>query len=366
MNRKICLRAILPALAAGLLLAGCSGNAASSSSAASESGSSSAPGASSASSGKLVLYSAQGYDDAMAKAFQKKTGIKVKLVDDSTGNILAKMEAEKNNPHWDVAWFDGDSSMQAMDNEGMLLQNWTPGDASGFNSLGQSLVAQDKSYYPTGTTAAAAIGVNSKLLPAADYPKDWSDLLGAAYKSNVAMNDPALSGPTYPYIAGMLQLRGDGQGKQFYSSLKANGLKVFSTNDTTLQSLLKGQVKAVTIQDSALIKAKVAGNPIDIVYPASGVSTLPSVIAICKNAADMDAAKQFVAYALSPEGQAVMLNVKNGGGDSYYNPVVNGVTADQPRLDAQKNGIKWNKADPIAAAKNMNATKAWFHDNIVQ
>jgi len=42
----------------------------------------------------LTLYSAQGYDSDAAKAFQAQTGIQTKLVDDSTGNILAKIAAE--------------------------------------------------------------------------------------------------------------------------------------------------------------------------------------------------------------------------------------------------------------------------------
>ena len=37
----------------------------------------------------LVLYSAQGYDSAMSKAFTKATGIPVSLDDNSTGPLLA-------------------------------------------------------------------------------------------------------------------------------------------------------------------------------------------------------------------------------------------------------------------------------------
>lgn len=311
----------------------------------------------------LTLYSAQGYDDAMAKAFQAKTGIKVKLVDDSTGNIVAKMEAEKSNPHWDVAWFDGDATMQALDSEGLLLQGWTPQDASNLTQLGQSLVAPDKSYYPASITAAAAIGINTKLVPPAQYPKDWSDLLGPTFKNAVAMNDPSISGPTYPYVSGILQLMGEAQGKQFFASLKANGLKIFPTNDNTLKALLAGQVKAVTIQDSALVEAKQKGDPIKIIYPSSGVFTLPGVIAINKQAPDRDAAKQFVEYVLSQEGQKVMLDPKNGSGDSYFNPVITGV---QPNTARQQSGINWQKVDAVKAAQKENAIKKWFHDEITQ
>lgn len=51
--------------------------------------------------GDLVFYSAQGYDITMGKAFSKATGVKVLTTDDSTGPIVAKIEAEQNNPHWD-------------------------------------------------------------------------------------------------------------------------------------------------------------------------------------------------------------------------------------------------------------------------
>ena len=46
----------------------------------------------------LVVYSAQGYDHAMTTAFQKATGIPVKLDDNSTGPLLTQIEASKNNP----------------------------------------------------------------------------------------------------------------------------------------------------------------------------------------------------------------------------------------------------------------------------
>ena len=312
---------------------------------------------------QLVFYSAQGYDGAMAKAFQQKTGIKVKLVDDSTGNIVAKIEAEKSNPHWDVAWFDGASTMQALDNEGMLLTGWTPNDVSNYTSLGQSLVPSDKSYYPASVTAAAAIGVNTKLVSPADYPTDWSDLLKPRFKGKVGMNDPSISGPTYPYVAGILQLMGKQKGEQFFRDLKNNGLKVFPTNGNALKALLAGQIDVATIQDSALVNAKVKGDPIKIIYPSSGVFTLPGVVAIDKSAPDLAAAKKFVEFVLSMQGQKVMIDPANGGGDSYFNPVITGMT---PNAARQQSGINWVTLNTIQAADQINSIKTWFHNNIVE
>lgn len=309
----------------------------------------------------LVFYSAQGYDQAMADAFQKKTGIKVKLVDDSTGNIVAKIEAEKSNPHWDIAWFDGASTMQALDNEGLLMQGWTPNNVSNYTAYGNSLIPQDKAYYPASMTAAAAIGYNTKVVDAAHAPKDWNDLLSPYFKNAVAMNDPSISGPTFPFVAGMLQLKGTKAGEQFYTNLKKNGLKVFPTNGNTLKALLAGQVKAVMIQDSALVSAQQQGDPIQIVYPSSGTFSLPGVIAIDKNAPDKQAAEEFVQFVLSQEGQKVMINPKNGGGDSYFNPIIQGIAPNPAR---QQSGIKWVAVNPVKAAQNEAQIKKWFNENI--
>lgn len=310
---------------------------------------------------QLILYSAQGYDAAMAQAFQKATGIKVTLVDNSTGTIIAKIEAERSNPHWDVVWFDGDSTMQALDNQGILLRNWTPSDAGNYTPLGRSLIARDRSYYPGGVTAAAAIAFNPKVLPPSQAPHTLQALLSPKLRGMVAMNDPSISGPTYPFVAGVLQQMGLKKGEQFFSALKANDLHVYRTNTVTLGALLAGRAKVIMIQDSALISARQQGSPIDIVYPASGVYTLPDVLGINKQAPDMAAAKRFVEFVLSKQGQRVMINPQNGGGDSYYNPVIKGTAPDKAR---QQKGIHWVRVNPIWAARVENSVKTWFHDHV--
>lgn len=310
----------------------------------------------------LILYSAQGYDQAMATAFEKATGITVKLTDDSTGPLIAKAEAEGSNPHWDVIWFDGDSSMQAMDNQGLLLKHWIPNDVKNLNKLGESLVAKDRAYYPTGVTGMGAIGYNPNVVSKADLPKTWNDLLKPMWKGQLAMNDPAISGPTYPFVAGMLQQQGGAaKGKSFFTKLKNNGLKVYQTNDVTIGNMLSGRVKLAMVQDSALMSKKVSGAPIAIDYLQSGTFSLPSVIAIDKKAPDMDAAKKFVEWVLSQQGQKVQINPANGGGDSYYMPVINGVKPDAP---AKRPGVKWINVNPVVAASEKNNVEAWFHAHI--
>ena len=56
------------------------------------------------------------------------------------------------------------------------------------------------------------------------------------WKGQVGMNDPSQSGPTFPFIAGMMNyLGGVAKGESFFSQLKANGLVINPTNGPTLR-----------------------------------------------------------------------------------------------------------------------------------
>ena len=83
--------------------------------------------ASSSSKVPLVVYSAQGYDHAMTAAFQKATGIPVKLDDNSTGPLLTQIEASKNNPNWGLLWVDGATAFAGLGQQGLLQKGFEPG-----------------------------------------------------------------------------------------------------------------------------------------------------------------------------------------------------------------------------------------------
>ncbi len=147
----------------------------------------SAPHAAVASTTPLYLLSSEGYDSAMCTAFQKATGIVCKLSDNSTGPTLATIQATKNNPHWGVAWTDGNAPYAALDQEGLLLKGFEP-TTGALTPLGQRLVPADKSYIPTGLTVSGAFIYNDKVTP--HPPTSWQALLLPKWKGKVGMNNP--------------------------------------------------------------------------------------------------------------------------------------------------------------------------------
>src|SRR5580700_2206812 len=168
----------------------------------------------------LVVYSAQGYDSAMVKAFHKATGIPVTLDDNSTGPLLTQIEASKNNPKWGLLWVDGATAFAGLDQQGLLQKGFEP--SVSWNSLGTQSLPSDKSYTPTGVTLVAAVVYNTAKVKTP--PTSFAELTGPQWKNQVGMNDPSQSGPTYPFIAGMMNsMGGVSAGEAYFSRLKANG-----------------------------------------------------------------------------------------------------------------------------------------------
>lgn len=308
----------------------------------------------------LVVYSAQGYDQAMTTAFQKATGIPTKLVDDSTGPLLAKVQAERGNPQWGVLWVDGDEAFASMDQAGMLVKGFEP-DVQ-LNAAGQAVVPADKSYVPTGLTVTAALVYDASKTP--NPPTSWQQLLTPAWKGQVGMNDPSVSGPTYPFVAGMFsQLGGNSQGEAFYTGLKSNGLHVFQTNGDTLHALQTGQIKVALIQSSAGLAAGTKDHNIKTAYLPK-VTSLPSVIGIDAkvSAKERAEAEQFASFVLSAAGQHVMLT-GDPNGDSLYWPIVQGV-APQAALPALSS-VPTQAIDPKVWGPQEGTINTWFTNTIV-
>jgi len=306
---------------AALAIAGCS--SASGTSSSSSAAASSSSGTSTTAKVTLTVYSAQGYDSAMTKAFTKATGIPVKLDDNSTGPLLTQIEASKNNPNWGLLWVDGATAFAGLDQQGLLLKGYEP--SVSWDSLGTQSLPADKSYTPTGVTLMAAVVYDKTKVTSP--PTTWQELTQPQWKGAVGMNDPSQSGPTYPFIAGMMNyLGGVSAGEKYFSQLKANGLVVHPTNGVTLQALTSGQIKLALVQSSAGIGAALGAKNLAVTY-LPPVTLLPSAIGIDAKAppAEQAEAKKFIQFVLSAQGQKVMQS-GDPTGDSLYYPVVQGVS----------------------------------------
>jgi len=309
----------------------------------------------------LIVYSAQGYDQAMVHAFQAATGIPTELDTNSTGPLLSQIQASKNNPHWGLLWVDGQTAFAELDDEHLLVRGFTP--KVKWDTLGKSVVPKDKSFVPTGITLMAAIAYTPKVVP--NPPSSWNTLLSAKWQNAVGMNTPSQSGPTYPFISGTMSFLGSvTKGKQFFEKLKQNGLVIHTTNGPTLAALASGQIKLAMVQSSAAIGAEHTDTTLKVKY-LSPVTMLPSNIGIDAKATktEIAEAKKFVNFVLSKLGQAVM-ETGTPTGDSLYYPVVEGIKP-RPELPSLSS-VKVQHINPYKWGPKESTINNWFINTITK
>lgn len=355
-RRLLATAAVIGACASGV--AACGSSEAKNSS--SKETTTSSAAASSAARQTLLVYSAQGYSPNGVKAFERETGISTKLVEDSTGPLLARIQAEKASPQWGLLWVDGNEAFATLDSEGMLKKELT---VPALNSTGQSLVPQDKSFVPTGITGACTIIYDAKTV--SDPPKTWQQLLESKWAGKVGMNNPAVSGPTYPCVAGVMNyLGGVSKGEEFFKKLKANGLHVSETNGDTLHLLETGQIEIGLIQSSAAIGAAATVPSLKVAYLPK-MTLLPSNIGIDSKASSVvqEEAQKFITWVLSPAGQHQM-QIGDPHGDSLYWPVAAN-TKPLPLLP-ELSSLSTQTLEPYEWGKREASINDWFNSNIAQ
>jgi iron(III) transport system substrate-binding protein len=284
----------------------------------------------------LVVYSAQGYDSAVVKAYNAThPGFAVTLNDNSTGPLLQQIQAEGNHPKWGVLWVDGATAFAALDLKGMLVKNSVPKSVK-FNTLGAANIPADRSFTPASLTVTGALCYDSSQISAAQLPSTWAQLAEPKYQSLLGMNDPSQSGPTFPLIAGAMSSLGKYKkgstthavnvGKAFFTSLYKNGILVNATNGPTIGAMQSQQIQMALIQSSACYGSNLNGSfpTLKVKYLNFSVA-LPGVIGIDAKmppAVRAEAAK-FVAYVMSRAGQHVM-QTGDPQGDSLFWPTIVG------------------------------------------
>ena len=251
-------------------------------------------------SGKVTVYmpSPAGLADKLAAAFTEKTGVEVEQFQGTTGEILARLEAEQANPVADVvilaSWSDG-LGMKANG----LLESYTPANAAQINA---GWIDTDNTLFGY---SASAVGVIYNTLIVPELDADWEALADAQYKDMIAIPDPEKSGSCKDFLAGLVT--GTENGDAIMQGWADNGMTVPGANKAALEAVTTGE-KGILIAgvDYNAYSSMAKGEPLNIYYPASGTVVNPRPAMILKTAPNMDNAKAFVDFLFSDEAQQLV------------------------------------------------------------
>jgi iron(III) transport system substrate-binding protein len=254
--------------------------------------------AASAQEGRLLLYTSQPNTDAQQTidAFKAKfPKVDVSFVRDGTPRIMARLRAEieAGQAQADVLLIADSVTMEGLKKEGRLLQHATA-DVSAY----QPGIHDPEKFWFSTKLITTGIVYNTK---ASLKPASWKDLLRPELRGQIAIPSPLTSGAALIHTVTLTSNLPDGWG--FYEALAANRALASGGNGDVLKAVAGGEKLYGMIVDFMPIREKAKGAPVEFVFPSEGVSAVTEPVAILRNTRNPEAAKAFVDFILSREGQ---------------------------------------------------------------
>ena len=254
----------------------------------------------------LTIYSPHGRDHLtlMEHDFERlHPDIDVRWLDLGSQEVLDRLRLEQVNPQADV-WFGGPTTLFQRGVAESLLAPYRPTWASVVDSGG---IGAEDMYYPVYRTPAI-IAYNNAAVPDSAVPRDWEDVLAPRWHQKVLIRDPVASG-TMRAIWGMIIERGlrltndTAWGMAWLRRLDGQ-TRTYALSPALLDAKLARQEGLITLWDLPdILISRSKGMPFGYVFPRSGTPVIDDAIAMVKGSRHPDAAREFIEYVGSVEGQ---------------------------------------------------------------
>lgn len=239
------------------------------------------------------------------EAFEKATGITVNALRLSAGEMITRVDAEKDNPQASVLF--GGSTDNYINATGRDLLD--PYTAAGIDKIPANYHDADGVYSPF-YVGAICFACNSEIFAENgwEYPTTWQDLLDPKYKDNIVMAHPATSGTAYTVFATVVQLLGEEKAWEYFSGLDANILYYTKAGAAAPSQVGLGEaaIGLTFAHDALQYTTDDKGNlPIVCAFPTEGTGYEVGATALVKGGikGEEGAARLFIDYVISKQGQ---------------------------------------------------------------
>jgi iron(III) transport system substrate-binding protein len=264
--------------------------------------------------GTLVMYCAvqEEWCRAAVNAFERETGIKVSMTRKSSGEVFAQIKAEAQNPRGDVWWGGtGDPHMQAAE-EG-LTEAYKSANLDQLQDWAVRQWEQSKNRAVGIYSGALGFGYNTEQMKSKGVaePKCWADLLNAKLKDEVQVADPNSSGTAYTLLATIVQIMGEEKGFAYLKDLHKNINQYTKSGAAPAKATALGETTVGITFLHDLVTMVVDGAPVKTVAPCEGTGYEIGSMSIIKGAKNMDNAKKFYDWALTPAAQKLGAEAKS-------------------------------------------------------
>jgi iron(III) transport system substrate-binding protein len=248
--------------------------------------------------GKMVLYTANyaEVEQDTIKEFNKRfPEIKVEMVRAPGGQLITrvKTEAAAGKLIADVVDHSDRALMLPLVD---LFQDYSPPNAADYDPA--ALVSPK--FWPRATVFWS-IAYNTELVKNA--PKTWMDLTKGEYDKQIGQVFAQSGGTTWTRIMFERQVLGE----DYWAKQAATHPILYPSGAPMSDALVRGEIGIGPLLYNAIYPKQREGAPVKMVFPPEGVPANPYASGIPKTAAHPNAAKLYMNWCLSNEGQAFMI-----------------------------------------------------------
>jgi iron(III) transport system substrate-binding protein len=254
-----------------------------------------------------VICSAQAaWCNILAVTFERSQGVKVNMTLKGSGEAIAQIMAERANPKTDL-WFGGTGDPHLQAAEQGLTQEYKSPMLPKLHDWAQKQAAQS-GYRTVGIySGPLGFGYNTELIAKKKLPipKTWADLLKPEYKGEIQSANPASSGTAYTMVATLVQLMGEDKAFEYLKKLHGNIAAYTRSGTGPIKAVARGEatISISFVHDGPGEKAQ--GFPLETITPADGTGAEIGSMSIIRGARNVEAAKRFYEWALTPSAQAL-------------------------------------------------------------
>jgi len=238
-------------------------------------------------------------------AFTEATGIKVEFTRLSTGETVARLEAEKGNPQ--VAIWVGGVGLGHIEakNKGLTMQYVSPNAADTPDNF------KDPDNYWTGLYAGMlCFESNTELLEryGLTAPTSWEEICDPKYASHVQMANPGASGTAYNVLATLVNIYGEDEAFELLQKLDAN-INMYTTSGSKPgKNVAIGEMTIAIGYSHDAVKLIAQGYPMSLTYPSEGTGYEVASVSMVAGGPEEDysAAEILYDWMLTDEAAQIM------------------------------------------------------------
>jgi iron(III) transport system substrate-binding protein len=264
--------------------------------------------------GRVVLYTANfsEVEQEMINAFNKRFPfVRVEMVRASGGQLITrvKTEAAAGKLLADIVDHSDRGLMQELES---LFQDYAP--PNGADYLSTALISPK--LWPR-ITVGWSIAYNAELTK--NPPKTWWDLTKPEYgQGQIGQVISQSGGTTWTRVMFERQVLGP----DYWAKQAATKPRLYPSGAPASDALVRGEVSIAPLLYNIVFPKKRDGAPLEIFFPPEGVPIVPYGSGIPKTAARPNAAKLYLDWCLSEEGQVYSIQ-HLGNLTSLKSPPVN-------------------------------------------